>query len=193
MRDITFGTGEYYHVYVRGVDKRNMFMDDVDRRRFLATMQKANIIDDQCRVAIISFVLMSNHIHLLLRHERSDGVPAFMQRLHNSYAKYFNKRHDREGHLCSSKYKAKHIDSDAYFLHLTRYIHKNPLSLRGVTSRTLEEYRWSSYRHYLGFERQPFVDAEAVLGDFKEQGSYRAFMNIRLHNDVIEPYLFNEE
>ena len=118
-----FANNEYYHIYNRGVDKRSIFLDDRERVRFMTRMSDYS----QDRVTVVAHCLMDNHYHLLLQQNSDSGVSKFMQRLGNSYTKYFNRKNDRCGRLFESKYKSRHVYYEAYLVHLIRYIHMNPL------------------------------------------------------------------
>lgn len=147
-------TNEVYHVYNRGVDKRDIFMDRADRIRFLHDLYEFNdnnfapdfdrryqpiknvgesvphikIRPRESIVDILAFCLMDNHYHLLLRQKTDNGISAFMKKLNAGYACAFNLKHDRSGHLMQGRYRAKHVDTDEYFRHLICYIHFNPVN-----------------------------------------------------------------
>src|SRR3989344_7054518 len=137
--------GEYYHVYNRGVEKRPIFLYDQDRWRFLTLLiilqgdspvpQINRLVSDvqhwmldnelfeeiktSQTVELVSFCLMPNHYHLILRELKEGGISKFMQRLSNSYTKYFNIKYERTGHLFGGKFQSVHIDKDAYLKHLS--------------------------------------------------------------------------
>lgn len=173
-----FSEGEFYHVYNRGTEKRTTFTTHRDYRRFVNAMAVLNdqeprdhldrdIAKDSASesrspqkplVSIISYCLMPNHFHFLLRQEIEQGVTKFMQRLGTAYTMYFNAKYQRTGVLFQGVFKSIHVDHDAYLEHLSRYIHLNPLDLiepqwklRGVKNwkrakEHLDPYPWSSYR-----------------------------------------------
>lgn len=143
-------TGEFYHVFNRGVDKRTIFLNDRDYTRFFIALTLFNDssphdydlthIDlrgltsyvEQRRkplVEIIQWCLMPNHFHLLLRQLAEHGISKFMQRVGTSFSMYFNKKHQRSGTLFQGTFKAKHVAGDDYFSHLSAYIPLNPLEL----------------------------------------------------------------
>jgi putative transposase len=147
--------GDFYHVLNRGVDKRNIFMDDQDYFRFIHDMYEFNDIEppnsglrysfdklvknkgytDKERktrkllVDILAFSLMPNHYHLLLRPKSDNGIFLFMKKLNMGYAKYFNEKYERKGALFEGRYKAVHVKRGAHFNYLPLYIHFNPLDL----------------------------------------------------------------
>lgn len=145
--------GKFYHIYNRGVEKRDIFMDDKDYFRFIHDLYEFNDQDPVCNlnfrfksnygnpipivpkgrkllVNILCFCLMPNHFHLILEplvDEKS--ISLFMQKLGAGYTNYFNLKYKRVGPLFQSKFKAIEIDNENYLLHLSRYQHLNPLEL----------------------------------------------------------------
>ena len=171
MRKEKFFEGEYYHVYNRGVDRREIFLDDRDRQRFVHTLYVSNCFthipphfnfhDLQPRdllekreeplVQIVAGCLMPNHFHLVVSPTSEKGLSHFLHNVGVSYSMYFNKKRERTGRLFESTFKAKHIDSDTYAEYIARYIHLNPHGLPGIQSNaSLESYLWSSLPDYCG-------------------------------------------
>ncbi len=115
--------GGIYHVTARGIDRRRLFVDDQDRRRYLG------ILGDVCaelRWKRLGYCLMDNHVHLLL--ETSDAnLSRGMQRLQSSYAQRFNLRHDKSGHVFQGRFHATVIASDAQLVAATEYVAQNPV------------------------------------------------------------------
>ncbi len=160
MRKLQFIDDHIYHVFNRGVDKRDIFLDDQDYFRFIHNLFEFNdenpvtnsghffgphIMDVESRVKhfrrkektprkrlveILLFTLMPNHFHLLIRQKAEKGIAKFMQKLGTGYTMYFNKRYERDGVLFQGKFKAVFVDRQAHFLYLPSYIHCNPLELR---------------------------------------------------------------
>jgi len=158
-RNIKIVPNEFYHIYNRGVEKREIFMNEEDRERFLISLKEFNsenkillkdvINSNSCGstagvrkrkgefnliVDIMCFCLMPNHFHLILRELIPGGISMFMRKLGNGYTGYFNLKYERVGHLFQGAYKAKHIKTDEFFKHLILYIHSNPIELI--------EYKW---------------------------------------------------
>lgn len=161
MRSVQFGTGEFYHLYNRGVEKRCTFQNSADYVRFLSCMEKANTSG---LIGLAAYALMPNHFHLLVRQELDGGISTCMQRMLTAYGKYFNVRHDRQGRLWSAPFHAKHIDKQSYLYQILKYIHENPLELsesplvnENERRIFLSSYPWSSYRHYAGLEHNPLI------------------------------------
>ena len=190
MRRISFASGELYHIYNRGVDKRTIFESTADFIRFLKgicflndqdyyTKQSVTKYPSKYRtpgrplISLKAFCLMPNHFHLLIQQVAENGVSKFMQRLANSYTKYFNKKSERSGHLLEGAYKIKPVNTDAYLLNLSKYIHLNPKDL----GENPETFPWSSYSHYLKGNRLPFLDTSEVLKSFKDSKDYKKFVD----------------
>ena len=134
---------EVYHVMARGVGRQIIFEDDADRRFYLSVLRDELLARD---ADLIAWCLMDNHVHLLLR-VRLEELSELMRALGSAYASFFNRRHDRVGHLFQDRFKSEPVDTDAYLLTAVRYIHQNPVAA-GLSPTC--DYRWSSYRAYLG-------------------------------------------
>lgn len=173
MRTTIFANDNYYHVYNRGVEKRDIFLDDRDKKRFIHDLLVRNE-DSSYRqlVGIACYVLMPNHFHLLLQQKVDGGISLFMQRMGNSYTKSFNKRYDHKGRLFQGPYGVREIGSDGDLMHITRYIHRNP----SVITSVLASYFWSSYQHYLGLGRNKLVEADSILAMFGGAGDYQHYV-----------------
>jgi len=195
MRPVPFETNAYYHVFNRGVDKRNVFPAKSHFVRFLKAIR--NILDTgsatnrsphnqslalnstesyQPPIAIICYCLMPNHYHFLLYQKSENAISEFMHKLDTSYTKFFDLNHKRTGRVFEYTFKAKRIESDEQLLHVSRYIHLNPL-IAGITS-TLSTYRWSSYPDYIGLQSGTLCEKNPVLGHFhNDPKKYEAFVN----------------
>lgn len=162
-----------HHVIQRGVERRNVFVDNDDRRRYLAWLGK---LAREHAVAIHAYVLMDNHVHLLGTPVRDDGFSRLMQSLGRLYVRWFNDRHGRSGALWEGRFRASVIDADHYLLACSRYIELNPVRAGMVADPA--EYPWSSYRHHVGLGIDPLVSDHSLvwsLGNtpFDRQAAYR--------------------
>ena len=202
MRRISFAEGEYYHLYNRGVDKRVIFSDPQEYKRFLAYLY---ILNDSERirateliesrglsdvfleergsrfVAIGAFCLMPNHFHIYVTPLVKDGVSKFMHRVQTAYTMFFNKKHERSGSLFSGTFKAQHVDRDAYARYLFSYIHLNPAKLadpqwRERGPRDLRKIM-TSVREYPYSSLREYISGEHVLTDPKKFPGYLARMS----------------
>jgi REP element-mobilizing transposase RayT len=134
--------GVLQHVIVRGVERRDIFLDDQDRQSFVDRFTK---LMEQMEMECLAWALMSNHVHLLLRPSK-DNLGQFMRRLLTGHAVMFNLRHHRSGHLFQNRYKSIICEEDPYLLELVRYIHLNPLRAGLVGSiGELKRYPWSGH------------------------------------------------
>lgn len=175
-----------YHVYNRGVERRLIFLDEQDHYVFLKRLELM-LCDREGmdrkdlplqpvksfygEVELQAFCLMPNHFHLLLHQNSDTGVAEFMRTLSTSYTMYFNKRYERDGSLFQGRYKARLVNNDAYRLHISRYIHLNPLAL----GRDIERYEYSSLRYY-STQDMAWLNTERVLEDFGSYEKYRDFV-----------------
>ena len=158
--------GTLHHVMVRGIDGVSIFRDDQDREDFLSRIEH---VVDTTGTRILAWVLMDNHVHLLLFSGPS-GIAAFMRRLLTGYAIWFNRRYQRSGHLFQNRYKSIVCDEDIYLLELVRYIHLNPLRASVVKSvGELDRYRWSGHSVLVGKRDNAWQECECVLRQFSDK------------------------
>lgn len=192
-RIIPFVNEQIYHIYNRGVEKRSIFQGTRDYQRFLQAMQyyqtqgpkpkfskffqpkalKYKIGSGRKIVEIFASCLMPNHFHLLLKQTRDGGITEFISKLSNSYTKYYNTKYGRVGPLLQGEFKAVLVESDEQLLHLSRYIHLNPLS--SFLVKNLDHYQWSSYTEYISGS-QGICSKEEILGFFKTPKDYQQFV-----------------
>lgn len=135
--------GDVYHIVSRGNGRQIIFEDDEDRRFFIRTLHD---YWDEAHLELYAWCLMENHFHLLV-HGNTEDISIGMKKLCSVYARRFNKRTGRVGHLFQDRYDSEPIDSEAYLLSVIRYIHKNP-EKGGIAP--MSTYGWSSYQEYLG-------------------------------------------
>lgn len=161
MKKPVFANNHIYHIYNRGVEKRDVFLNDQDRFRFihdlfefndeasalhlyykLPALQSSEVRlpkievrrkPRKCLIDILAFCLMPNHFHLLLQQRKEKGISLFMQKLGTGYTNYFNKKYDRVGALFQGKFKAALVEEESHFLYLPLYIHANPIALASHT------------------------------------------------------------
>lgn len=198
-----FVTGSYYHIYNRGVEKRNIFIGRRDYQQFLLAMdfyrknplpaklsdfkrgiEKIKKVENQIDlVQFFSYCLMPNHFHFLIKQTTDGGITHFIRKFANSYTRYFNTKYDRIGPLFQGTFKAKIIENDEYLLQVSKYIHRNPLKLNS----SLHSYPYSSYKHYLHKDKHPFCNTEFILSYFSIVNpnlGYRSFVE---DNKIEEP------
>lgn len=170
--------GALHHIMVRGINKANIFKDDEDKTRFLERLGQ-NVTEGKCTV--YAWVLMSNHVHILFKSGK-EGISSVMRRLLTWYAQYYNRRHQRSGHLFENRYKSILCEEDTYLLALVRYIHLNPLRAKMVkTLEELDSYRWSGHRDIVAKSKKAWMDGDYILSQFgstrsKGLHAYRSFM-----------------
>jgi putative transposase len=134
-----FASGAYYHLVTRGVNGRATFLDDDDRRRFLALMSLAA---RRSAWKVHAWCLMTNHYHLLIEAttgEVSDGL----RLLNGRYAQFFNERHDRRGHLWGDRFRVTRVESDDHLERALLYVVENPLRARLVSR--VDDWPWCGF------------------------------------------------
>lgn len=155
--------GSLYHVFARGIERRNIFVDDKDRYFFLKCLGRIIV---ETGTPIYSFALLPNHFHLLLRRGKVP-IPTTMRRLLTSYAVYFNKRHSRVGHLFQNRYKGFVCQDEKYFRELIRYIHLNPVRSGQLRlGEELDSYPFTAHSYVIGRREHPWFNPVDVLGKF---------------------------
>lgn len=204
-RNIILTPDEYYHIFNRGMSKQTIFFDDNDRARFLFLLlyfqsplmfqnisrftkefmrySAFNIPTDDIDkiikgrfVEVVSFCLMPNHFHLIIKNVGDKGIATYMQRVLNSYTKYFNTKYKKSGHLFQGPYRAVHIEDDRQLTYLSAYIHKNPTELK-EWQKNAHKYAWSSYQDFIGDNRWgELLTPAIILEQFKDKNEYRNFI-----------------
>jgi putative transposase len=207
---------EYYHVFNRGMNKQVVFNNDIDRLRFLfliLVLQGEVIIKNVSRevrqrvqsstlhinqdlmndvlknrtVGLVSFCLMPNHFHLIVKEIENGGIAKYMQRVLTAYTKYFNTKYEHSGHLFQGSYKSVWISDDKQLMHLSAYIHKNPRELKNWRGK-VDHYPWSSYRDYLNENRFGELLVTSVIMDRykKDEHAYEKFVKTSLAKEFVE-------
>jgi REP element-mobilizing transposase RayT len=170
--------GMLQHVMARGIEKKRIFCDETDYRFFVKRLGE---LLDETHVDCFAWALIPNHFHLLLR-TGPTPLATFMRRLMTSYAGYYNRYHERSGHLFQNRYKSFVCEEDLYFLELVRYIHLNPL--RSGLVKDLEElkrYPWCGFGVLMGRYKNSWQEIDEVLKYFGDRVGqarvgYRKFM-----------------
>ncbi len=166
-----------YHISSRGNEKRDIFLDERDNKKFLFYL---GIVRERYKIIVYAYVLMNNHYHLLIETPKPN-LCRVMRDINGHYTIYFNKRHKRAGHLFQGRYRSILVEKDNYFLELSRYIHLNPVRA-GIVSKP-EDYKYSSMGYYIikkGFF--PWLNINFILEQFlnnkktKQCISYKQFV-----------------
>lgn len=194
--------GQTYHIFNKGIASQPTFLDRRDYGRALdiifyyqnicppfsysrflglSTEERAYILENlkqkrEFLVEIITYCLMPNHFHFLLKQVVDNGISKFMGNFINSYTRFFNTKHERSGQLYSGRFKAVRIETDMQLLHVSRYIHLNPYTSYVVkTLHDLETYPYSSFNDYINQRESDPGSKGIILDHFKKQ-SYKQFV-----------------
>lgn len=167
----------FYHLYNRGVDKRDIFKDERDYKTFLFLLKaylsppprdipfaKRNTLHQE--LDLLSFCLMPNHYHLLVKQVTRDGITKLIRRICTNYSMYFNQRYQRIGTLFEGNYKAVIVETDEQLLHLSRYIHLNP-QMAGLGK--VNEYPYSSYAYFLNRKKANWMKPDEIQSFFSNK------------------------
>lgn len=210
----------YYHIYNRGVEKREIFLDEQDCIVFLHYLKLYLSPIDELKqldlpglrilrflrlnlsqeIDLLAFALMPNHIHLQIKQKTVDGIVKLMKRLSTAYVMYFNKKYHRVGGLFQNRYKAALIETDSYLLHLSRYIHLNSTK---ISSQKVNFDEFSSYPYYLGQKHASWIKPQEILGyfrsaqrkDLKDILSYQSFVEDFKESsvEILGPLILEDE
>ena len=201
QRKLVFVNDGYYHVFNRGIDRRVTYTNKREHDRainLLEFYQYATIplrysrysklpsdkqqnylvqmIDGGKIVEVVAYCLMPNHFHLLLRQKEKKGIATYIGNFINAYTKYFNTKHQRIGPLFQGIFKAVYVETDEQLIHLTRYIHLNPVSSSLTTPEHLHAYPWSSYPAYIGVREDKLVTDYTRLSIHAMAPDYKNFV-----------------
>ncbi len=170
----------YYHVYFRGANKTKIFREPSDYEKMLQLFSRYLSLKEaknsagisfpnySNRLELLAFCLMPNHVHLFIYQHQQGVMTEFMRSVLTSYSMYFNKKYKRTGPLFESRYKASHITNDAYFQHISRYIHLNP--------RSWKTYEYSSLPYYLHQVTDEWIVPRKIIDDFESPTEYLKFL-----------------
>jgi len=198
MRKVELANNEHYHIFNRGVDKRKIFQETEDLLRFFQSMDEFNAINPIDSIYVNSFrqlrsstpkseklvnflcyCLNPNHYHFILEQLVDKGIEKFMHRLGTGFTNYFNEKYNRSGSLFQGRYKAIHINSDEYLLHLSAYINLNSSvhQLRSSTPK-LSKSSWGEYidnNQDKQDNQNAFCEKDIILGQFNNPLEYKKF------------------
>lgn len=178
-RKVEFVAGQAYHVHNRGVNRQPIVFCDENWGFFLRRLRQYFVPE---QVEILAYCLMPNHYHLLVRVNGDDFGKKVMQPFGVSYTKAINRQQRRVGPLFQGPFQAKRVDKDEYLLHLSRYIHLNPV-VAGLVARA-EDWVFSSYRDYVGLRDGTLPATRFILSQFPSRQAYQAFVESYVESDL---------
>lgn len=175
----------FYHIMLRGNERKDIFRDDGDREYFLKKLSEKK---QHREFYLHAYCLMDNHVHLMVS-EGSEEISKIMKRINISYVQYFNRKYKRIGHLFQDRFKSECVEDDKYVLALIRYIHRNPVEAGLI--RNIASYKWSSHNCYLHDGDNVIVDTAFVLELFSEEKEvaykiYQEYMEQQSQDNFID-------
>lgn len=195
IRKTPLSTGNIYHVFNKGVNKQKIFNNENDYQRFyyaaihyktkstrfsyekrLKINHTPGVIQTLTapRVQVIAYCFMQNHFHFLIKQLIDGGISSYIQRLTNGYSRYVNIKYKREGPLFQSRFKNVLIETDEQLVHVSRYIHLNPVVSNLVSN--IRGYKWSSYLNYIDNNKDELCELDLVKAYFKSGDEYENFV-----------------
>ncbi|AKA70859.1 transposase [Clostridium scatologenes] len=171
------------HVVARGNHRNDIFKDETDYELYLNYIKEAMEYYEN-KYYIIAYVLMTNHVHLIIKTKDLD-ISNFIKRVHSRYAWNFNKKYKYIGHLFQDRYRSELIEDDKYMLEASRYLHLNPVKANMVEKP--EDYRWSSYSMYIGEKKEKLIITKEVLSYFQkgnERELYKRFVESAIKTKI---------
>lgn len=193
-------TGEIYHIFNRTIAKELAFNTDRNLSKFLEIVdyyryyqpfrlskfqslpyqiQEELILKRKNKLPVVeiySFAIMPNHFHFLLRQSKDKGISYFASNIQNSFAKYYNLKTERVGGLFQSSFKAKRINKPEEFIHVSRYIHLNPVTSEIINFEELKTYPWTSFSWYINDQLNLFISKDTIINHFKRIERYVSFV-----------------
>jgi putative transposase len=199
-RKVSLASGEIYHVFTKSIAEFKVFNSEKDYARMMKTIDFYRRLDTPCRfseyiesanyekarlnpqdseriVDIVAYCLMPSHLHLVVKQLSDGGISRFINLVLKSYSKYFNLSHNRKGPLWEGRFKNVLVETDEQLLHLTRYVHLNPVTAFLISQP--EDWKYSSYTEYVGLsENKKLCNCSSVFDI--DIPSYKQFVNNRI-------------
>ncbi len=183
-------SGEFFHLYNRGVNRERIYFSDSDYLQFTDLLNEKL---DRDELLLHAYVLMPNHFHLILQQLVPRAMSTLQKITCEAYAKSTNKQRTRTGHLFQSRYKLKHIQDQRYLMHLSRYIHLNPVQAHLVDRP--EDWRFSSCNDFRQGGNNGFVTTDVILAQAGGVEKYWQYLHQESpgYGEDIENYLIDKE
>ncbi|MBP1759751.1 MAG: transposase [Firmicutes bacterium] len=150
----------YYHIMLRGNERKNIFLNGEDRHKFMDIVHKKH---SEAELLLFAYCLMDNHVHLVLK-DNKNQISLIMKGIATSYAMYFNNKYRRTGHVFQDRFRSEAVEDERYLMAVIRYVHCNPIKAKLVEHP--EQYKWSSYQWYMDPDGSDahLVDTQYILG-----------------------------
>jgi len=199
-KKIILANNEFYHIFNRTIANETVFNNKHHLNRILSLIdfyrfkvplsyskfqslpkeEKEKILvgiyNSSPLVEIYCFAFMPNHYHFLIKQLQDNGIEDFISNLQNSFAKFYNKKYDRKGSLFCHSFERVRIETEEQFIHVSRYIHLNPVTSCIIKLEELDNYLFTSFPAYLGKRLFSFINTEIILNHFKTNQRYKEFV-----------------
>lgn len=189
-----YGVGQYYHIYNRGGNRQDIFLEPNDYYYFMSLF-KRHLSDEaefdsngrifnkyNGEVELVAFCLMPNHFHLLCFLKETEGIIHLMRSVMTAYTMYFNKKYKHSGKLYEGIFLASRIDTEMYLWQVSRYIHLNPID----AGYEFEHYDYSSMEYFVGTKRASWLHIERLIETDNDRRNYLEFVADykKMHQDM---------
>lgn len=170
-----------YHIMLRGIDKRDIFLDNEDKKKFIKKLVKAK---ERANFELYGYCLMDNHVHLLIK--ENEDIGNSIRRMTVGYVRWHNNKYAREGHLFGNRFASEPVETDSYLIGVLRYIHQNPVKAKIV--KQPKDYVWSSYFLYIdAYEgKTSYIDTRLIKEYFKTREDFERYMSVPSHDDYMD-------
>jgi len=199
-RNVLLISNEIYHVFNRSIAKTDIFFSKINLRRILETidyyryrhiirLSKFKSLPQKIKeeymlrfknteplIEIYAYSIMPNHYHFLLKQIQNGGIAKFISTTQNSFAKYFNLKNNRDGSLFQNAFKAKRVNSEEELIHISRYIHLNPITACLIEIEELTGSTFTSFPYYIHEEKHSVINTQLLLGIFQDAHAYKKFV-----------------
>ena len=201
-RRLVFSNNYIYHIFNRGIDRRNIFTDLREYLRAQELMRfykhsetpiryskflqlpkslRGDVLRElnksETHIDILAYCLMPNHFHFMLQQKMDKGIPTFVSNFTNAYTRYFNTKHERIGPILEGIFKAVLVETDEQLIHLSRYIHLNPVVSSIINESDINNYKWSSYPEYISPSKGTVIsNKDLVMSMFESAKHYEKFV-----------------
>lgn len=178
---------QIYHVVIKGADRQLLFEEKSDYSKYLEILE---YYKQQLSFELYAYCLMSNHVHLLIRHPESITLESIFRHINTTYATWFNLKYNRTGFVQDGRYFSEPVETDRYLLTVVRYIHYNPTKA-GLEQKPGAGYHWSSFNDYVK-NRSGLTDTQLILEKIGSKEQFQTFHSIFPEDDCFDIHKYRK-